>query len=176
MRPARQEDAASLLAIYAPVVEHTAISWELVPPSVEEFGQRISKTLTAGFPYWVAEADGVVVGYAYAGPFRDRPAYRFTCESTVYIAESCRGQGLGRMLYEKLFESLRDKGFVAVIAGVALPNEASLGLHKSMGFREVGTYSDIGYKFDKWWSSTFLQLDLSERYLITEGSNCNPLS
>lgn len=163
IRPVRAEDAAPLQAIYAEIVEKSTISWELVAPTVEEFAGRIERILKGGFPYFVADVNGVAMGYAYASTFRERPGYRFTCESTVYVHQDLRGQGVGKLLYHELFAELKRRGFATVIAGVGIPNPASKALHESVGFRQVAHYTGIGYKFDQWWDALFFQLDLNER-------------
>jgi L-amino acid N-acyltransferase YncA len=149
IRSAAAGDAPAVQAIYAPIVIATPISFEEVPPSVEEMGMRIDNTLRS-FPYLVAEADGRVIGFAYAGQHRARAAYRWSAEVTVYVAEPARGRGVGRALYGALLPTLADAGFHAAIAGVALPNPASMALHRSMGFESVGTFREIGFKFGRW--------------------------
>jgi L-amino acid N-acyltransferase YncA len=142
-------DAPSIQSIYAPIVSDTTISFEEVPPSTEEIAARIEKTLQS-FPYLVAETSGQVIGFAYAGQHRARPAYRWSAEVTVYVAERARGHGVGRALYGALLPTLSEAGFHAAFAGIALPNAASTALHKSMGFDFVGVFREIGYKFGRW--------------------------
>jgi phosphinothricin acetyltransferase len=149
IRPARPEDAAGVQAIYAPIVEHTVISFEIDIPSVAEMRRRIEHTV-AWWPWIVAETDGDVVGYAYAGEHSARQAYRWSVDTSIYLAEGARRRGLGRRLYEELMSTLRQLGYVSAYAGVTLPNEASIGLHESIGFRPVGTYPAVGYKHGAW--------------------------
>ncbi len=149
VRPATVADAASVHAIYAPVVEHTAISFEEVPPTIEEMAARIRATSMA-YPYLIAERDGVVVGYAYASQHRTRAAYRWSVDVTVYIAEGARRSGVGSALYAQLFAELAARGFHAAFAGIALPNPGSVALHERMGFEALGIYREVGSKFGRW--------------------------
>lgn len=149
IRPAAIADAAGVHAIYAPVVEHTAISFEAVPPSIDEMAARIEATSKA-YPYRVAERDGVVVGYAYAGQHRTRAAYRWSVDVTVYIAEEARRSGVGSALYAQLLAELGERGFHAAFAGIALPNPGSVKLHERMGFEPLGVYREVGSKFGRW--------------------------
>ena len=149
IRSAMTGDACAIQAIYAPVVEHTAISFEEAPPSVVEMAARIEATLQ-DYPYLVAEQGGEVVGYAYASQHRTRAAYRTSVDVTVYIAEGARRTGVGRALYGKLLPDLSGRGFHAAFAGIALPNKGSIALHESMGFTPLGIYRDVGRKFGKW--------------------------
>ncbi|MEQ8653859.1 MAG: N-acetyltransferase family protein [Kiloniellales bacterium] len=149
IRAAKREDAGAIRAIYAPLVENTVISFEETPPSETEMAGRIGQILT-GYPYLVAEQEGRVLGYAYAGPHRARPAYRWSVDVSVYVAETARGQGLGKQLYRELLEELAQRQFHAAFAGIALPNPASVALHEAVGFRPLGIYRDVGFKFGRW--------------------------
>ena len=149
IRVATPSDAAAIQAIYAPVVEHTAISFELAPPSVEEIAQRITATLPM-FPYLVAEEDGQVMGYAYASAHRARLAYRWSVDVTVYVASNAHRKGIGRALYLRLLPLLERQGFHAAYAGIAMPNAGSIGLHEALGFVHIGTYPEVGFKHGKW--------------------------
>jgi L-amino acid N-acyltransferase YncA len=149
IRPARREDAPGVQAIYAPVVEHTVISFEVDVPPVEEMRRRIEHTVTR-LPWLVADAAGRVAGYAYAGDHQSRPAYRWSVNVSIYLAEEARGRGLGRQLYGELFTSLRHLGYVSAFAGVTLPNPASVGLHESVGFEPIGTFPSVGFKHGRW--------------------------
>lgn len=149
IRAATTADAPAIQAIYAPVVEHTAISFEETPPSVAEMAARIEATMQ-DYPYLVAELDGEVAGYAYASQHRTRAAYRTSVDVTVYIAEGTRRSGVGRALYGKLLPALAERGFHAAFAGIALPNEGSIALHESMGFTPLGIYYEVGRKFGNW--------------------------
>jgi L-amino acid N-acyltransferase YncA len=128
IRTAAVADAEAIQRIFAPIVSNTAISFEETPPGVEELAQRIAITLQT-YPYLVAEEDGEIKGYAYASQHRARPAYRWAVDVTVYIAESARRQGVGRELYETLLPILDKQRFRAAYAGIAQPNEGSVGLH-----------------------------------------------
>jgi phosphinothricin acetyltransferase len=150
IRAADTADARAIRDIYALVVETTAISFELVPPTVEEMSARISK-VTAQFPWLVAEVGDSVVGYVYASAHSERAAYRWTVETSVYIEEGWRGRGLGGALYDELIGQLRELGYLVAIAGIALPNDASIAVHERVGFRRVGTLPSVGHKFGAWW-------------------------
>lgn len=162
IRWASINDAPAIQSIYAPIVAATAISFEEVPPSIEETAARIENTLQS-FPYLVAETGGQVIGFAYASQHRARAAYRWSAEVTAYVAEHARGHGVGRALYGALLPKLSEAGFHAAFAGVALPNPASIALHKSMGFEFVGTFREIGYKFGRWHDVAWWQLLLARR-------------
>jgi phosphinothricin acetyltransferase len=149
MRSARPADAAAMLTIYAPYVEQTAVSFELAPPSLEEFTVRLTKALQ-GWAWLLAEQDGVVVGYAYGSSHRDRPAYRWSTETSVYVAPGCQRQGIGRALMHALLLQLEQAGLCNAYAGVALPNPASEALHLGLGFRPIGSFPAVGRKFDSW--------------------------
>lgn len=142
VRPATSADAASIRAIYAPIVQHTIISFE-------EMADRID-AISKAYPYLVAERDGVVAGYAYASQHRTRPAYRSSVDVTVYIAEGNRRAGVGRALYTKLLIALANRGYHAAFAGIALPNPGSVALQESMGFDPLGVYREVGTKFGSW--------------------------
>lgn len=142
IRLATVDDAPQIQSIYAPIVVETAISFELEPPSVEEMRRRIETTLLA-YPWLVCEWDGVI-GYAYAGVFRSRPAYQWTVEVSAYVHAAHRGKGVARALYTSLFECLRVQGFRTALAGIVLPNSASVALHEGLGFRSVGVFHHVG--------------------------------
>jgi L-amino acid N-acyltransferase YncA len=158
VRAATPADAAACAAIYAPYVTDTAISFEEAPPSAAEMAARI-----AGAILWlVLEDDGRVVGYAYAGPFMERAAYRWACEVSVYLERGRERRGGGRALYAALLAALRDRGYLTAVAGMTLPNPASEGLHRAMGFEPVGTYRRIGYKHGAWHDVAWTQKPLAE--------------
>jgi len=156
--PAR--DAAACAAIYAPHVEGSPVSFEERAPGAPELAARIER-YGASHAWLVAERGGEVVGYAYATAFNERPAYRWSASVSVYIAEAARGQGVGRALYEALFDRLRDRGFRTACAGITLPNEASLGLHEALGFEQVGLNREIGWKEGAWRDVGWFQLELA---------------
>ena len=149
IRLARTSDAAALLAIYAPVVRDTVISFKIEPPTEETFRERIRSTLER-HPWLVCEIDREIAGYAYAGSHRTRAAYQWAVESSVYVHPDHRRKGVARALYTALFEALRIQGFCRAYAGIVLPNEASTRLHQSLGFEPVGVYRSVGYKLGRW--------------------------
>ncbi|KRF38082.1 GNAT family N-acetyltransferase [Terrabacter sp. Soil810] len=146
VRDATADDAAACAGIYAPYVTGTTVTFETEPPDVAEMVRRIAKA-QARHAFLVLDDAGEVAGYAYGGPFKERAAYRWSCEVSVYLAEGRRGRGGGRRLYEALLERLTARGYRMAAAGMTQPNEASGRLHLSMGFEPVGTYRDIGWKF-----------------------------
>lgn len=149
IRGAGAADARAIAEIYRPIVESTAISFEEIAPDEPEMARRISET-AAAYPWLVAESDDAVVGYAYAGRHRERSAYRYSVDVSVYLAEEARGRGIGSALYTELFEQLTRRGFHRAFAGIALPNDASIALHRRFGFELVGVYNEVGRKFDRW--------------------------
>jgi L-amino acid N-acyltransferase YncA len=149
VRIAREDDAGAVAAIYAPYVRDTVISFEDVPPSPDEMRGRMSRTL-ATHPFLVFEDDGSVVAYAYATPHKERAAYRWSVDVTVYAMQEVHRRGVGRALYTALFEILSRQGFHSAFAGITLPNEKSVGLHEAMGFRHAGAYVETGFKFGAW--------------------------
>ncbi|HET9591997.1 MAG TPA: GNAT family N-acetyltransferase [Solirubrobacterales bacterium] len=155
--PAR--DAAACAAIYAPHVEGSPVSFEEQAPDAAEMAARIER-YGSSHAWLVAAREGEVVGYAYATAFNERPAYRWSTSVSVYIAENARGRGIGRALYEALFGRLRERGFRMACAGITLPNEASEGLHKSLGFELVGVNREIGWKQGAWRDVGWYQLQL----------------
>ncbi len=161
VRIATPEDGAALAAIYAPFVRDTRVSFEEEAPSAEEMAARIARGLRTHA--WLVLEDEGVVGYAYGSSHRERAGYRWAVDVTIYLAESHRGRGLGRVLYGALFPLLRAQGFVVAYAGISLPNPGSVGLHESLGFRPVGIYRAVGYKAGAWHDVGWWELDLAER-------------
>jgi L-amino acid N-acyltransferase YncA len=155
-------DAAACAAIYAPHVEGSAVSFEERAPDAAEMAARIER-YGARHAWLIAERDGEAVGYAYATAFNERPAYRWSASVSAYVAEDARGQGVGRALYEALFERLRERGFRMACAGITLPNEASVGLHERLGFELVGVNREIGWKHGAWRDVGWYQLELAPR-------------
>lgn len=149
VRPVTPEDAGPIHDIYRPIVQTTAISFELEPPSVEELRSRIA-SITATYPWLVLEIDGDVGGYAYASTFKDRAAYRWSVETTIYLDRDLRGRGMGKVLYSALVDRVADSGFANAYAGVALPNPGSEALHLSVGFRPIGVFPRAGFKLGEW--------------------------
>jgi phosphinothricin acetyltransferase len=163
IRPARPTDIPTITRIYAEAVLHGTASFEVDPPSEAEMLGRMRALLDGGFPYLVAEVEGTLVGYAYAGPYRTRPAYRFTVENSIYIDPPAQRRGVGRALLDRLIEESTARGFrlmVAVIGDSA--HEPSIALHRAAGFQLVGTFENIGFKFDRWLDSVLMQRALGE--------------
>lgn len=155
-------DAAACAAIYAPYVAETAVSFELVPPGAGEMAGRIQRTLERT-PWIVAESGGIVRGYAYGSRHRERPAYDWTVETTVYVDRAFHGRGIGRACMRALLEVLRVQGFHLAVAGVTPPNAASVGLHLALGFERIGRFDAIGYKFGRWHGVEWFGLELGPR-------------
>jgi len=149
IRLASEGDAEAALAIYAPYVRETAISFEVEPPSVDEFARRIA-TVLAETPWLLCESGGRVVGYAYAGKFHTRAAYRWTVETTVYVDRDHHRRGIGHALYTSLLACLRLQGFGGAVGIIALPNAGSVGLHERMGFVRAGVLPAVGWKHGRW--------------------------
>ncbi len=160
LRDARVDDASAITAIYNHYVATTTISFEEELVSAVEMGTRISTVQAANLPWLVAIIDSQVAGYAYATPWRVRPAYRFSVESSVYITPDQPRRGLGRALYSALIERLRGGDTHLVIGGIALPNAASVGLHEAMGYVKVAHFEEVGNKFDRWLDVGYWQLRL----------------
>ncbi len=161
VRCASADDAEGILAIYAPIVRETTISFELEPPTVAEMRRRIETTL-AKLPWLVCASGRGTEGYAYASKHRERAAYQWSVDVSVYVVEAMRGKGLGRRLYTSLLGMLQDLGYYSALAGIALPNPASVGLHEAMGFRPIGVYRNIGYKLGAWHDVGWWQKQLRE--------------
>jgi L-amino acid N-acyltransferase YncA len=162
VRLARADDAGAVAAIYAPNVAAAAISFELDPPDAAEMQRRIAATVPS-LPWLVAEEEGAVVGFAYASKHRERAAYQWSVDVSVYVDARRHRRGLGRALYRPLLAIVRAQGFYAAHAGITLPNHASVGLHESLGFRPVGVYRAVGYKLGAWHDVGWWQLPLRER-------------
>jgi L-amino acid N-acyltransferase YncA len=160
-RFARDDDADAIADIYAPSITERATSFELTPPDAEEMRRR-TRSVQQQFPWLVCETSDGVVGYAYAISHRDRAAYRWSVDASAYIHDRAHRQGIARALYTRLFEILVLQGYRSVFAGITLPNEASLEFHKAMGFRQVGIYHDVGYKFGKWHDTVWLERSLAD--------------
>ena len=149
IRLAEAGDAAAVAAIYAPFCEATAVSFEDRAPSAAEMATRILG-LAPRLPWLVLDADGVIAGYAYASQHRDRAAYGWAVDTSVYVAPEYRRGGVARALYTTLFDVLRSQGYFKAYAGITLPNPASVGLHEAVGFQAVGVYRGVGYKLGAW--------------------------
>lgn len=160
VRDATESDVGRLTGIYAHWVNTGTMSFELDAPDEAEMLVRFRAVKSAGYPYLVMEEGGVIVGYAYAGAYRPRPAYRFTAENSIYLAEDAGGRGLGTILLATLLERLKSDGYRSVIGVISDPvaNAASVAVHKKAGFREFGRAEGIGFKFDRWIDVSYLQL------------------
>ena len=158
VRPSRDDDVATIAAIYGHHVLHGVASFEETPPSIEEMARRRGEVLGRGFPYLVAARGGRVVGYCYAGPYRARIGYRFTVEDSIYIDPGEVGRGIGRALLSQVIERVSEQGYrqmIAVIGGSeTLP---SIRLHAALGFTRIGTFPGIGFKFGRWVDSVYMQ-------------------
>lgn len=150
IRPATQDDAAAILAIYTPYVETTAISFEETAPDCDEMARRIAAN-SASHGYFVATQGGAVLGYAYGSTYRPRDAYRFTAEVSVYVGQNVQQRGVGRALYDVLIPHLEKRGFHTLIGIVTQPNPASVKLHEAFGFTHIGTTPQVGRKFEAWY-------------------------
>jgi L-amino acid N-acyltransferase YncA len=170
IRPAKITDIPAITRIYAHAVEFGTASFELAPPDETEMARRMNELMGKGFPYIVEEIEGELAGYAYVGPYRARPAYRFTVEDTVYIAPDMQRRGLGRVLLAALIEAAAAAGYRQMIAviGDSTEQAASIGLHEALGFRHVGVLQDVGYKHGRWLDSVLMQRALGP------GATTNP--
>lgn len=152
-------DASQILDIYAPIVRETSTSFEYDVPTVDEIAGRITKTLQQ-YPWLVCEIDGIVAGYTYGSSFRSRTAYQWTTEVTAYIHPQFHRRGIGRGLYTSLFAILGEQGYFNAVSVITVPNDASVGLHETLGFEKIGVFMNMGYKNDNWHSTGWWQLEL----------------
>lgn len=158
IRASRDDDVPAIAQIYGDNVLVSTASYEYVPPAAEEFARRRAEVVAGGFPYFVAELDGAVVGYAYAHTYRGRIGYRFTVENSVYVADRAAGRGIGKQLMRAVIEACEKLGYRQMIAVVGdRANVASIRLHESCGFRVIGIFPSIGFKFGRWVDSVQLQ-------------------
>ncbi len=163
IRPATEADLPAITAIYEHAVRFGTATFELDPPDLAEMTRRFRSLADGQFPYLAAELDGAVIGYAYAGPYRPRPAYRFSVENSVYFDPKAQGRGIGKLILQELITQSEQRGFrqmVAVIGDSA--NAASIGVHRSTGFRMIGTCENVGFKFGRWLDTVMMQRDLGE--------------
>jgi L-amino acid N-acyltransferase YncA len=161
VRPATPADIPAITGIYAHAVRHGTASFEIEPPSEAEMAQRQKSLLDGRFPYLVAENDGGIAGYAYAGPYRTRPAYRWSVEDSIYVNPNAHRRGIGRALLERLIVESEQRGFRQMIAVIGDSAQmSSIELHRSLGFRMIGTIENVGYKFGRWLDSVLMQRDL----------------
>jgi L-amino acid N-acyltransferase YncA len=160
-RAASAADIAAITAIYRPAVEYGTASFELDPPDVAEMGRRFEAITGAGYPYLVAEVEGRVVGFAYANAFRPRRAYRYSVENSVYVESDSQGQGVGILLLSTLIEACTAKQYRQMIAVIGdSAQQASIRLHRRMGFTFSGTIHSVGFKHGRWLDSVIMQLPL----------------
>jgi phosphinothricin acetyltransferase len=163
IRPASPADIPAITRIYAHAVQHGTASFELEPPDEAEMARRRDALIAGGYPYIVAESGGEVVGYAYAGPYRSRPAYHWTVEDSIYIAPQAQRRGLGRALLDRLMIEAEARGFRQMIAVIGDSAQTpSIALHEAAGFRMVGTLEAVGFKFGRWLDSVLMQKALGK--------------
>ncbi|MFN3764571.1 MAG: GNAT family N-acetyltransferase [Aliihoeflea sp.] len=164
VRPATRADLPAIAEIYADAVQNGTSSYELVPPDLAEMTTRFAALEAGGFPYLAATRGERLVGYAYAGAFRPRPAYRFIVENSVYVAPDAKGEGIGRLLMEALIDASKRLGFRQMVAviGDGRSNSASVRLHAKLGFADAGKLVGTGYKHGRWLDTAFMQLALNE--------------
>ena len=163
IRPATPADIPAITRIYAHAVRHGTASFELEPPDEAEMTRRQKALLDGGFPYLVATLDGAVLGYAYAGPYRARPAYRFSVENSVYVATQAHRRGAGRALMDRLIAASEARGYRLMIAVIGDSAQTpSIELHRAAGFKLVGTFEGVGYKFDRWLDTVLMQRALGK--------------
>jgi len=149
IRACRLSDASQISGIYNHHVRETVVTFEETPVAIDEMARRIG-TVTEKWPWFVWEEQGTIAGYAYAGPWKERSAYRFSVESTVYVAQSQIRRGIGAALYRALIPELKVRGAHCVVGGIALPNDASVALHEKLGFVKIGHFTEIGFKLGRW--------------------------
>jgi L-amino acid N-acyltransferase YncA len=161
IRPAQPDDLAAITRIYADAVRQGTASFEIDPPDQDEMTLRFEALAAGGFPYLVAQRAGAVAGYAYAGPYRARPAYRWTVEDSIYVAADAQRRGIGRALLERLMAEAQERGLRQMIAVIGDSDQpGSIALHAAAGFRMVGTFAGVGFKFDRWLDTVLMQRPL----------------
>lgn len=161
IRLANESDSSSILQIYAPFITDTAISFECKLPTVIEFTERMAKVQKM-YPWLICEINGNIVGYAYASRFREREAYEWSVDFSVYINSKYQRKNIGRALYSALFEILKLQGFYNAFAGVTIPNIKSESLHEAFGFKAIGVYKNVGYKFGRWHDVKWFELEIQK--------------
>ena len=163
IRPAAAADLPSITEIYDHAVRYGTATFELIPPDLAEMTRRFGVLMADGFPYLVAVLDGRVAGYAYAGAYRPRPAYRFTVENSVYLQPSIHRRGIGLQLMERLIRESEARGYRQMIAVIGdSANAGSIGVHTRCGFEMIGTHPNVGFKFGRWLDTVMMQLALGE--------------
>jgi phosphinothricin acetyltransferase len=161
IRPARDSDAQAVCDIYAFHVAHSTATFDTVAPDVQAWAEKIAAVTARGWPFLVAVRDGVVAGYCYATQFRDRAAYAFTCEDSIYLADEARGQGIGTALLAALVAAARESGFRQMIAVIGGGEPASVALHAKCGFVQTGRMRNVGFKFGRTLDTVYMQCDLT---------------
>jgi phosphinothricin acetyltransferase len=161
VRPATVHDAKSICGIYNHYIKTTAITFEEIPVSIGEMEGRI-RTVLAKYPWIVWEEEGEILGYAYLNKWRDRPSYRYSAEDSIYIQDGVRGRGIGKKLLAALLAEARQTDLHALVAGITLPNEQSVGLHETFGFKKIAEFGEIGYKLNRWLTVGYWQLILEK--------------
>ena len=163
IRPAIASDLPSVTEIYADAVRFGTATFELVPPDLAEMTRRFQALMDGGFPYFVAVLEGRVAGYAYAGPYRPRPAYRFAVENSVYLQPAIHRRGIGQQLLQRLIRECEARGFRQMIAVIGdSANAGSIGVHKKCGFQMIGTHPSVGFKFGRWLDTVTMQRALGD--------------
>ena len=162
IRPVNLADAPQIAEIYNYYIETSVATFETETVTVEEMKRRIIETLAGNYPFSVAEESGEIVGYSYGRQFRPRAAYQRSVEVSVYLMEGVHGRGVATTLYEHLFPQIAERGFNTIIAGISLPNEASVRLHEKFGMKKTAHFKEIGYKFGKWIDTGYWQLVLND--------------
>lgn len=162
LRPVLQGDFHRLAEIYNHYIEHSIATFEEQTVCADQMGERVKKVQDASLPWLVAEENGRINGYAYAGPWNVRSAYRYTVECSIYLDPNATGRGIGVKLYQQLFDTLREQSLRVVIGGVSLPNAASVALHEKFGFRKVAHFQQVGFKFGQWIDVGYWQLSLGD--------------
>lgn len=159
IRPATLKDAEAILSIYEPYILNTAITYETETLSVEAFRERMTRIMLK-FPYLVYEVDGKIAGYAYASSYRERAAFAWDCEISVYVADEYQRRGIASKLYDELFKRLVELGYYNVYAFITYPHDCSVELHRKFGFREVGIFYKTGYKMGRWWDLIVMEKNI----------------
>jgi phosphinothricin acetyltransferase len=163
IRPTIAADLPAITEIYDHAVRYGTATFELIPPDLTEMARRFDALMEGGFPYLVAVLDGRVVGYAYAGAYRPRPAYRFTVENSVYLQPASHRRGIGRQLLQRLITESEARGYRQMIAVIGdSANAGSIGVHTRCGFQMIGTHPHVGFKFNRWLDTVMMQLALGD--------------
>ncbi len=162
IRPATLDDVAAITDIYNYYIRNTIVSFEEEPISTDDMAGRMKEVLDSGFPWFVAEKGGNVIGYSYGSKWKGRCAYRYTAELTVYLHQDATGLGLGTRLYKTLFDALKKLDMHVVIGGISLPNPASVALHEKMGMTKASHYNEVGFKFGEWIDVGYWQMILGD--------------